>query len=67
MKRDGDMVLGALCTELLFDKTSISRENTVLTQVDFIPKLLKRLQETPDEVIKEFNEVREYCEFDFPR
>jgi hypothetical protein len=63
MKRDGDTVLSALCTELLFDKTSIARENTVLTQVDFVPKLSKELQETPDKVMKELHEVRKCSGF----
>jgi Zn-dependent M16 (insulinase) family peptidase len=63
MKRDGDVILGALSTELLFNSTSIARENTVLTQVDFIPKLSKQLQETSDEVIKDLREVRKCSGF----
>ncbi|KZT72760.1 hypothetical protein DAEQUDRAFT_663389 [Daedalea quercina L-15889] len=60
MKRDGDTVLGSVSSELLFDETSVSRMTMVLPQTDFIPELAKQLQENPDEVVKDFEEIRRY-------
>jgi len=60
MKRDGNTVLGSLWADLLYDESSTSRAGGVLPQVDFLPKLSKQLQATPDEVIKDFEEIRKY-------
>lgn len=59
-KRDGNNVLSALWADLLYNEKSTSRYNGVLHLTDYIPRLTKRLQETPEEVIKEFEEIRSY-------
>jgi Zn-dependent M16 (insulinase) family peptidase len=59
-KRDGEAVLESLWNSLMFDDSSTSRAGGVLPQAEFIPKLLKSLQESPDEVIADFEEIRKY-------
>jgi hypothetical protein len=60
MKRDGSTVLGALAADLLFSESSTSRAGGLLTQTDFIPKLSKQLQDTPEEAIAAFEEIRKH-------
>jgi hypothetical protein len=60
MKRDGQRVLQSLWKCLMFDDSSTSRVGGILPQAEFIPKLLKSLQESPDEVIADFEEFRKY-------
>ncbi|KAI0639791.1 Metalloenzyme, LuxS/M16 peptidase-like protein [Trametes polyzona] len=60
MKRDGDTVLSSVSGELLYDTTSTSRMGSVIPQIEFIPKLSQQLQESPAEVIKDFEEIRRY-------
>ncbi|EAU93061.2 cytoplasmic protein [Coprinopsis cinerea okayama7 len=60
LKRDGNTVLNSLWSDLIFSEQSTSRASTVLPQVEFIPQLVKRLQESPEEVIKEFEEIRKH-------
>ena len=60
LKRDGNTVLSALWTELVHNDKSTSRASGVLSQIEFIPQLSKRLQENPDEVIKEMELVRNH-------
>jgi Zn-dependent M16 (insulinase) family peptidase len=64
IKRDGGNVLAALCADLLFDETSTSRAGGMLTQSNFIPALNKELQESPEQVIADFENIRRYCELD---
>ncbi|KAF8640945.1 hypothetical protein AX17_000592 [Amanita inopinata Kibby_2008] len=58
IKRDGSNVLASLCSQLLYSEDSVSRSGGILSQVDYIPQLAARLQESPDEVIADFEEVR---------
>jgi hypothetical protein len=44
----------------MFDDSSTSRAGSALFQAEFIPELLKSLQESPDEVIANFEEIRKY-------
>ncbi|KAH9837131.1 Metalloenzyme, LuxS/M16 peptidase-like protein [Rhodofomes roseus] len=60
MKRDGDTVLGSVSAELLFDETSMSRMTMALPQTEFIPKLAEQLQQSPEEVVKDFEEIRRH-------
>ncbi|KAI0652259.1 Metalloenzyme, LuxS/M16 peptidase-like protein [Trametes meyenii] len=60
MKRDGDTVLGSISAELLYDTSSTSRMGGVVPQVEFIPKLAQQLQESPADVLKDFEEIRKY-------
>ena len=62
MKRDGDTVLGSVSAELLYDESSTSRMGSVVPQIDFIPKLSRQLQDAPADVLKDFEEIRSYCE-----
>lgn len=61
MKRSGNNVLGSLWAELVFNENSTSRAGAVLPQIEFIPKLTKQLQESPAEVIADFEEIRKSC------
>lgn len=60
MKRDGSNVLSSLCSTLLFAESSTSRAGGVLPQAEFIPTLITRLQESPEEVIADFQEIRKH-------
>lgn len=53
-------MLGSLCDSLLYDDGSTSRAGGILSQAEFIPKLSKSLQESPSEVIADFEEIRKY-------
>ena len=44
----------------MFDDSSTSRAGSTLLQAESIPKLLKSLQESPSEVIANFEEIRKY-------
>ena len=48
----------------MFDDSSTSRAGGTLPQAEFIPKLLKSLQESPSEVIADFEEIRKYSKCD---
>ncbi|KAL0580364.1 hypothetical protein V5O48_001609 [Marasmius crinis-equi] len=60
MKRDGNTVLGSVWADMLYDESSTSRAGGLLEQVDFIPKLAKQLQESPEQVIADFEEIRKH-------
>ncbi|KAH9858191.1 Metalloenzyme, LuxS/M16 peptidase-like protein [Lenzites betulinus] len=60
MKRDGDTVLGSVSAELLYDKSSTSLMNSIIPQMDFIPKVAQQLQDSPEDVLKDFEEIRSY-------
>jgi Zn-dependent M16 (insulinase) family peptidase len=62
MKRDGSVVASSVWGELLYSENSTSRVASVLSQSEFIPKLVKQLQESPDQVVADFNEIRKCCE-----
>lgn len=62
-KRDGSRVLSAVTTELLHDESCTSRAGGVLIQSDFIPSLSEKIQKAPEEVIKEFESLRQYSEY----
>ena len=44
----------------MFDDSSTCRAGSTLPQAEFIPRLLKLLQESPSQVIKDFEEIRKY-------
>lgn len=62
LKRDGNTVLSAVTTELLHDESSTSRASGVLIQSDFIRSLSEKIHEAPEEVIKEFESLRQYSQ-----
>ena len=61
-RRDGGNVLWSVRQELLYNEDDLWTANTVLAQVDFMPKLVAQLQDEPEEVIKAFEEIRDCCE-----
>ncbi|KAL5495204.1 hypothetical protein ACEPAI_667 [Sanghuangporus weigelae] len=60
LKRDGNTVLNAYSSELLYDATSTPRSNAVLEQTRVVPRLAKMLQEDPEQVRKDFEEIRKH-------
>ncbi|PPQ88654.1 hypothetical protein CVT25_010230 [Psilocybe cyanescens] len=60
MKRDGNNVLSSLWSTLLYAENSTSSHTGVLPQAELIPKLVKALQETPKDVIADFEEIRKH-------
>ena len=60
LKRDGNTVLGSVCSELLYDTNSTSRFSGVLPQAEFVPKLAQQLQENPVQVIEAFETIRSH-------
>jgi len=63
LKRDGSNVLSSLWSDLIFAENSTSRFGGVLSQAEFIPKLIQELQESPDEVLAEFEAIRKHGVF----
>lgn len=62
LKRDGDTVLGSVSAELLYSESSTSRMGAIVPQIEYIPKLVQQLQESPAEVVKDLEEIRRYRE-----
>ncbi|KAI0080089.1 hypothetical protein K474DRAFT_1590638 [Panus rudis PR-1116 ss-1] len=60
LKRDGNTVLGSVSANILYDENSTSRAGAVIPQSEFIPQLAQRLQDEPEKVINEFEEIRKY-------
>lgn len=61
MKRDGSTVLTSVNADLLYDASSTGRAGSLLTQMEFVPELIQRLNESPDEVVQTFEKFRSYC------
>ncbi|KAF8735471.1 hypothetical protein AX14_001971 [Amanita brunnescens Koide BX004] len=45
---------------MLYNEDSVSRSGGILSQMEFIPQLARRLQEEPEEVIADLEEVRRH-------
>jgi len=60
IKREGSRVLAAVTTELMHDESSTSRAGGVLIQSDFNRSLSEKINEAPEEVIKDFESLRQY-------
>ncbi|KAJ8521451.1 hypothetical protein ONZ45_g1850 [Pleurotus djamor] len=60
LKRDGNTVLNSLWGDIMYDDASTSRAGGVLSQTEYIPALAKRLQDSPEEVIAEFEGIRKH-------
>ncbi|KZT05962.1 uncharacterized protein LAESUDRAFT_701454 [Laetiporus sulphureus 93-53] len=60
LKRDGDNVLASVSSEMLYSEDSTSRSGSILPQIEFIPRLAQQLQDSPEEVIKDFEEIRRH-------
>jgi len=56
-------VLGSLWDGLMYNDNSTSRSGGVLPQAEFIPKLSKSLQESPSEILADFEEIRKYSKW----
>lgn len=61
MKRDGNTVLTSVNADLLYDESSTGRAGGLLTQMEFVPKLIEKLNEKPEDVVKAFEDFRSYC------
>ncbi|KAG9314439.1 Metalloenzyme, LuxS/M16 peptidase-like protein [Chiua virens] len=59
LKRDGNNVLSSVWAETLYDKSSTSLAGAILGQSDFVPKLIKELQESPEQTVAAFEKLRE--------
>ncbi|QRW19305.1 AhpC/TSA domain-containing protein [Rhizoctonia solani] len=60
-KRDGNTIMTAISNSLTFETSkSVSNAGGIITQMEFIPELAKKLQESPDEVVKDMKEFREH-------
>jgi len=58
LKRDGSTVLSSVSSELLYAGNSTTRASGVLIQSDFIPTLAEKIQSSPEEVSKSFEDIR---------
>ncbi|KAH7883663.1 Metalloenzyme, LuxS/M16 peptidase-like protein [Phlebopus sp. FC_14] len=59
LKRDGNNVLSSVWAETLFDQNSTSLAGAILPQSEFVPNLISDLQEMPERVIADFEELRQ--------
>ncbi|TIB92302.1 hypothetical protein E3Q18_02533 [Wallemia mellicola] len=57
-KREGDTVVWAMSTSLMFD--SLQQANAVLEQSDFNPTVIKKLEDDPQSVVNDLEEFRKY-------
>lgn len=57
-KREGDTVVWAMSTSLMFD--SLQQANAILEQSDFNPTVIKKLEEDPQSVVNDLEEFRKY-------
>jgi len=62
-KREGNIVLSSLLSELMNSEDSIARFGGVLSQAESIPKLMQRLQESPEDVLADFETIRKHGMF----
>ncbi|KAI0094759.1 Metalloenzyme, LuxS/M16 peptidase-like protein [Irpex rosettiformis] len=62
MKRDGNTVLTSVNADLLYNESSTGRAGGLLIQMEFIPKLIEKLNDNPGEVIKAFENFRTYLQ-----
>ncbi|KAI0788552.1 Metalloenzyme, LuxS/M16 peptidase-like protein [Abortiporus biennis] len=60
LRRDGSTVLASVASNALYDETSTSRAGGILPQLDAIPKFAKQLQDSPEEAVKVFEEIRQH-------
>ncbi|KAH9064309.1 Metalloenzyme, LuxS/M16 peptidase-like protein [Lactarius vividus] len=60
LKRDGNTVLSAVSSELLYASNSTTRASGVLIQSDFIPTLAEKIHSSPEEVIQLFEDFRKH-------
>ncbi|KAH7911953.1 Metalloenzyme, LuxS/M16 peptidase-like protein [Hygrophoropsis aurantiaca] len=60
MKRDGSNVLSSVWSEEHLNKSSTALAGAILPQSEFIPVLIKDLQENPDKVIADLEELRKF-------
>ncbi|EJU02584.1 hypothetical protein DACRYDRAFT_21645 [Dacryopinax primogenitus] len=58
LKRDGSVVLDSVHYSTLFNETSTAVASGLLTQMTFIPELVARLEEEPEEVVKDMEALR---------
>jgi len=65
LKRDGSNVLGSLWSTTVYGDNNSSTTNSVITQMNFIPTLIRKLQTDPQKTIATFNEIRNCCEWIF--
>ncbi|CAE6416736.1 unnamed protein product [Rhizoctonia solani] len=60
-KRDGNTIMMAISNSLTYKTNkSVSNSGGITTQMEFIPELAKKLQESPDEVIEHMKEFRKH-------
>ncbi|KAK7694817.1 hypothetical protein QCA50_002005 [Cerrena zonata] len=60
LRRDGSTVLSSLTATLMYAENVTSRANGILPQSEFIPRIAQRLQETPEEVLRDFETIRQH-------
>ncbi|KAH9982380.1 Metalloenzyme, LuxS/M16 peptidase-like protein [Lactifluus volemus] len=58
LKRDGSTVLSAVTNELLHAENCTTRASGVLIQSEFIRTLAEKIQDSPEEVIQAFEDIR---------
>jgi hypothetical protein len=66
LKRDGKTVLSSLWSDLMHAENSTTRFQGVLPQAELIPKLVQRLQESPEDVLTDFESIRKHGMADLP-
>ena len=59
-KGDADSVLSSLRCDLIFAENSTSRYEGVFQQAELIPRLIQRLRESPQDVLADFESIREH-------
>jgi len=62
-KRSGRDVLYSLWFDQIYAENSTPRSGHVLQRAEIIPKLIQRLQESPEDVLADFESIRKHGVF----
>ncbi len=62
-KRSGRDVLYSLWYDQIYGENSTPRFGHILQRAEIIPKLIQRLQESPEEVLVDFESIRKHGVF----
>ncbi len=65
-KRNGSRIAGATASSLVVDPSkSVSTANGLLKNLDFLPEVVKELEESPQDVLAKLESIRKYRECGF--
>ena len=55
-------MLSSVSSGLLYGSKNYAQINSIIPQIDYIPKFIEQLQTSPDEIFRDFEEIRKHGE-----